>query len=137
MKNVLLFDAIFQVQGSQEYSFQLTDDKSDDESEQLSSKRACAFDQECSDDIYSILFGDDQIATSASGSSFRGKNSKIQQEMNIYLSDPLVPKKSNLLAWWKLNENRLPLLSQLAEKNLGTITASVRSERLFPQLEIS
>ena len=50
----------------QEYSAQLTHDKSNDESQQAFSKRAHTLDQECADDIYSILFGDDQINTSAS-----------------------------------------------------------------------
>ena len=58
------------------HSAQLTDDKSDDESEQPSRKRTHTMDQECADDIYFILFGDDQIDTAASRSSSRGKKSK-------------------------------------------------------------
>ena len=43
----------------QKYSAQLTDDKNDEKSDQPSSKRAHTLDQECSNDICSILFGDD------------------------------------------------------------------------------
>ena len=99
----------------QEYPAQLTDDKRHDESEQPSSKRACTLDQECASDIYSILFGDDQIDTSALNSSSRGKKSKIQQEMDTYLPDPLVSKRPDPLPWWRMNVNRLPLLSKLAK----------------------
>ena len=78
MKNVLLLDEIYEVQGHQlynrhlqkvvhttvcDYSAQLTDDKSDDENEKQSSKRSCTLDQECVNGIYSILFGADQIDT--------------------------------------------------------------------------
>ena len=82
-----------------EYSAQLTDDISDDESKQPSSKWVHSLGKECADDIDSIPFGYDSIDASASWSSSRGKKSKIQQEMDIHLSDPLVQKASYPLAW--------------------------------------
>ena len=53
-------------------------------------------------------------------------------EIDKYLFEPLIDlKKGDPYKWWKLNNVRYPVLSQLARRYLSTPPTSVPSERLF------
>ena len=52
-------------------------------------------------------------------------------ELDLYLVEPLIPRTSNCLAWWRENKDRFPLLSAIAVTYLSPPPSSVPSERLF------
>ena len=60
------------------------------------------------------------------------KTSNIcMKELDKYLTNPLIPRSSNSLLWWKENALSYPNLVGVAIKYLGTPPSSVYSERLF------
>lgn len=52
-------------------------------------------------------------------------------EIDVYVKEPVVPRDSNVLEWWKANRKKYPLLSRFARKILGIPAASATSERVF------
>ena len=55
----------------------------------------------------------------------------LSAEMERYIKHPVIDGDENPLKWWKQNEQRFPLLSQLAKKYLAIRASSSPSERLF------
>ncbi|XP_011408502.2 PREDICTED: zinc finger BED domain-containing protein 1-like [Amphimedon queenslandica] len=52
-------------------------------------------------------------------------------EVRRYFEEPIIPRSSNPLLWWKENQHRFPRLMQIAKKYLCIPGSSVPSERLF------
>ena len=52
-------------------------------------------------------------------------------ELDRYLAEPLIPRTSDMLAWWEQNKGRFPLLASVARTYPGPPASSVNSERLF------
>ncbi len=52
-------------------------------------------------------------------------------KVQAYFGEDALPRLEDPLAWWKRNEKRFNLLSQLAKKYLCVLGTSVPSERLF------
>lgn len=57
--------------------------------------------------------------------------SKIRKEMAIYESYSFATKGSDVLGWWKIHEEHLPILAQIARKILAIPASSAKSERVF------
>ena len=55
-------------------------------------------------------------------------------ELKIYLSEPVLPKDSNPLHYWR--DSNLHSLKQIAFKHLSVVATSVPSERLFSKTGI-
>ena len=53
------------------------------------------------------------------------------QEMNNYLSEPLIPESGQPLVFWQDNRSRFPTLAQTARVYLCALCTSIASERLF------
>ncbi|KAG8172930.1 hypothetical protein JTE90_022837 [Oedothorax gibbosus] len=58
----------------------------------------------------------------------------FSEEFKLYLSRPLLPRKSNPFTFWAQSENAMPGLSAVAFKYLTVIGSSVASERLVSTL---
>ena len=54
-----------------------------------------------------------------------------QSVVDKYLKEPTLPRKSNLLSYWKSKRDSSPLLTTLALHYLCAPPANVASERLF------
>ena len=54
-----------------------------------------------------------------------------QSVIDNYLKEPTLSRNSDLLAYWKSNQDNLPLLTSLATQYLCAPPASLASERLF------
>ncbi len=67
----------------------------------------------------------------ADSKSTRNHTSKATLEVQAYFGEDVLPRLEDPLAWWKRNEKRFNLLSQLAKKYLCVSGTSVPSERLF------
>ena len=57
--------------------------------------------------------------------------SKIRKEMAIYESYSFASKASDVLGWWRLHEEHLPILAQIARRILAIPASSAKSERVF------
>ena len=53
------------------------------------------------------------------------------EELEQYLAEKMVKRKTNPLTWWKENEKRFPQLSKLARCLLNIPATSTPSERIF------
>lgn len=58
------------------------------------------------------------------------------QELNNYLSQPVIERKVSPFNWWKMNATNFPLLSKLVKKYLSPPASSIYSERLFSKAGI-
>ena len=65
----------------------------------------------------------------------RGPESTMMVEVNcevdVYVKEPVVPRDSNVLEWWKTNRKKFPFMSRFARKILCVPAASSTSERVF------
>lgn len=52
-------------------------------------------------------------------------------EIDKYLLEPLIPRTSDVLAWWKVNKNVYPRLFKIMKKRLCIMATSVPCERIF------
>lgn len=59
------------------------------------------------------------------------KESRAIVELQRYLQDELIPRKSDPLSWWRENAYQYPLLSKLAKDYFCAIATSVPCERVF------
>ena len=53
------------------------------------------------------------------------------EELNQYMAEKQVPRKSSPLSWWKENEHKYPRLSKVTQEILGIPATSTPSERIF------
>ncbi|KAJ4945978.1 hypothetical protein JOQ06_023656 [Pogonophryne albipinna] len=58
-------------------------------------------------------------------------SSQYASQMNLYLSEPLLPRSGQPLAFWQDNKSRFPALAEAARAYLSAPCTSVDSERLF------
>ncbi|CAK9294322.1 unnamed protein product [Gordionus sp. m RMFG-2023] len=58
-------------------------------------------------------------------------NGDSDNQINTYLLEPVAPETTNVLDWWRGNENRFPHLAKMARDFLCQQTTSVASERTF------
>ena len=72
------------------------------------------------------LLGEKQSSSTTLTLDTRAKN-----ELDLYLKSPTLNMDSCPLAWWKLEQSRLPMLSIVARKFLCVCATSVSSERIF------
>ena len=78
--------------------------------------------------IFSAIFG---ASVSTSISSVITVQDRLQREVDIFMQCPTMDIDEHPLDWWKLEANRLPLLSSVARKYLCACASSVPSERVF------
>ena len=62
---------------------------------------------------------------------FKRRNIEYVDEIQAYLSLPLVSEKTNPLEWWQINESQFSYLSQMARDYLSIPATSVPSEQSF------
>lgn len=56
---------------------------------------------------------------------------KAEESLDVYKSLPSAPFHADPLQWWKLHEDKCPLVVQLAKQVLCIPATSVASERVF------
>ncbi|XP_073710442.1 zinc finger BED domain-containing protein 4-like [Misgurnus anguillicaudatus] len=57
--------------------------------------------------------------------------SRTEGQINMYLSEPPIPRSESPLEYWKRNKSQFPDLASLARKYLSAPCTSIDSERLF------
>jgi hypothetical protein len=57
--------------------------------------------------------------------------SPLEAELELYLSESIVPMTTDILAWWKANQVRFPLLAACARHFLAIPSTSATCERLW------
>ena len=72
-----------------------------------------------------LLLGSDSPASSGDSSD------PVQDEVENYFKQEQSPRHSSPLDWWKVNENRFPLLAGLARKYLAVTATSTPAEHVF------
>ena len=70
--------------------------------------------------------------TSTGQSGRRVSLQDVVQEVDLFLSLPLINRKSDPLEWWK-NSTQFPRMQELARKLLCTPSSSVFSERMYSE----
>ncbi|KAB5526077.1 hypothetical protein PHYPO_G00147550 [Pangasianodon hypophthalmus] len=58
-------------------------------------------------------------------------SSSVSLQLNLYLSEPVIPQSGQPLVFWQNNKSRFPALAQAARTYLCAPCTSVDSERLF------
>ena len=76
---------------------------------------------------------DDEVACLVSGEN-SSNESEATLEMHSYLEEPMLPRSSNPLAWWKSRQLLYPRLTQLMLARLCILATSVPSERVFSKM---
>ena len=61
----------------------------------------------------------------------KAKNSHLQDEIKTYLAEPVIPKNSDPLLYWKERRDTFPSLSRMATKYFSVCATSTPSERAF------
>ena len=56
---------------------------------------------------------------------------RVKQELDQYLSHPLLDVEESALDWWKIEAVRYPTVAKLAQKYLCLCATSVASEHVF------
>ncbi|XP_057186575.1 E3 SUMO-protein ligase ZBED1 [Triplophysa rosa] len=72
-----------------------------------------------------------QRAEEGEHSSTLSLNSKIEAEVKVYISVPVIKSETEPLQWWSLHTEELPHLAAVAQKFLCIPATSVPSERVF------
>lgn len=72
-----------------------------------------------------------QRAEEGEGSTTQSLNAKIEAEVKVYLSVPVIKSEADPLQWWSLHAEELPHLATIAQKFLCIPATSVPSERVF------
>ena len=73
-----------------------------------------------------ILLGDDDCEGT----------SKSDTELEEFMLEKPIPHNSDIMAWWRANEQRFPKLAKLAKVYLGIPATSASSERVFSKAGI-
>ena len=73
----------------------------------------------------------DSFANRVSQTTQSPSRESLQQELDIYVSDPVISRSSCPLQWWNINQQRFPCVSAVAREYLMIPATSVPSERLF------
>ena len=63
-------------------------------------------------------------------------NSSSDTELEEFMLENPLPHNSDVMAWWRVNECRLPKLAKLAKVYLGIPAMSASSERIFLQQDL-
>ncbi|KAM8934218.1 zinc finger BED domain-containing protein 4-like [Pelodytes ibericus] len=58
----------------------------------------------------------------------------LDDELHLYLKEPVINRKGNPLEWWKENETRFKTLASYARRYLCSPPSSVPSERVFSEV---
>ncbi|XP_056407221.1 uncharacterized protein LOC130298312 [Hyla sarda] len=77
------------------------------------------------DAMFSVLLGPHV------GDSLTSPKVSLDNELNLYLKEPVINRKGNPLEWWKENETRFKTLASYARRYLCSPPSSVPSERVF------
>ena len=56
---------------------------------------------------------------------------RVKQELDQYLSHPLLDVEESALDWWKVEAVRYPTVAKLAQKYLCVFATSVAAEHVF------
>lgn len=59
------------------------------------------------------------------------ENSSFDEELNLYISESVIPIKEDVLNWWFDHKNKFPRLFELSIKYLIVQATSTPSERVF------
>jgi len=85
---------------------------------------------DCVDDLLDSSSQDAQSESTTTPTS-----TTVVQDGNMefarYMAEPLLSRTSDMLAWWRDNKGRFPLMASVARTYLGAPPSSVPSERLF------
>ena len=54
-----------------------------------------------------------------------------KEECELYLQSPTIPMETNVLEWWKANQDRFSHMAKMARQYLGMPVSSATVERLF------
>ncbi|KAL0195455.1 hypothetical protein M9458_009027, partial [Cirrhinus mrigala] len=73
----------------------------------------------------------DERVASLRPSAASSKTSDSMMEMRAYLAEPLLPRTSDPLAWWKRCSPVYKTLSEVMKARLCIVATSVPSERIF------
>lgn len=73
----------------------------------------------------------DQRVASLRPSAATSKTSDAMMEMRAYLAEPLLPRTSDPLAWWRRCSPVYKTLSEVMKARLCIVATSVPSERIF------
>ncbi|KAI2655051.1 Zinc finger BED domain-containing protein 4 [Labeo rohita] len=76
----------------------------------------------------------DERVASLRPSAASSKTSDSMMEMRAYLAEPLLPRTSDPLAWWKRCSPVYKTLSEVMKARLCIVATSVPSERIFQKL---
>jgi hypothetical protein len=55
----------------------------------------------------------------------------VNEEMQIYFSERILPRETDIIDWWKCNCNRFPILAATARQYLAIPATQTSSKRLF------
>ena len=83
------------------------------------------------DDIFNECIRDTYGSNPTQSNKRAALNNEVESELEVYLKDPVVPRGTDLLDFWKMHRKRFPHLSLLARKILCIPAASATSERVF------
>lgn len=87
-------------------------------------------------DCFAEITTGNSTTINAHGDDSSDNESTFLQEVNNYLSQPVIERKSSPFNWWKINSNNFPFLSKLVKKYLSPPASSIYSERLFSEAGI-
>lgn len=73
----------------------------------------------------------EEILKDTSGSDAYSESDSAAPEMNLYLSEPVIPRSAEPLVFWEKNKGRFPTLAEAARVYLSAPSTSADSERLF------
>lgn len=79
---------------------------------------------------FSVIFGSSSNSR-ADARDVLSVSDRVKREMDMYLQYPSLDIDGSPLSWWKLECNRMPMLSMAARKYLCVCATSVASERVF------
>lgn len=70
----------------------------------------------------------------AQASSYkRESNNEMHIELQQYINQPHIPRKNNLLGYWKMVQTAFPTLSKIVIFYANAVASSVPCERLFSE----
>ena len=80
---------------------------------------------------FSAVFGTSSSSSSRANTHDVSISDRVKREVDMYLQYPSLDIDESPLKWWRIECNRMPLLSVAARKYLCICATSVSSERVF------